>query len=357
MGSSEKFCLRWNDFESNISGAFRELREDKDFFDVTLACDEDQLQAHKVILSACSPFFRTVLRRNKHEHPLLYLKGVKYVDLVAVLNFMYHGEVNVAQEELNSFLAVAEELKVKGLTQNNADGGKPGGRIQAQNDLPKTNRLREPPERDLAPPAMKRPRPSVVAPVSRAPAGGSSFPGDDDIQEVMPVVKSEPVMQPEPVAQPVVQPVHQQQHTVTQHTIAHAQQEQEYEHEQQGGGVVADPNMEDYGAEAYEDYGYEGADNSYDGTMVEGAAMGADGNKAIEDLVLECMTYQGGVTGGALWQCEQCGKQDRDKSMMKRHIESRHFSFQQTCPYCGRTYKSRPSLQAHISQKHKGLKL
>ena len=83
---------------------------------MTLACDDEQIQAHKVIISACSPFFRAVLRRNPHEHPLLYLKGVKYSDLVSVLNFMYHGEVNVAQEELNSFLAVAEDLKVKGLT-------------------------------------------------------------------------------------------------------------------------------------------------------------------------------------------------------------------------------------------------
>jgi BTB/POZ domain len=124
MGSAEKFCLRWNDFESNISSAFKELREDKDFFDVTLACeDSDQLQAHKVILSACSPFFRTLLRRVRHDHPLLYLKGVKYLDLVAVLNFMYHGEVNVAQEELNSFLAVAEDLKVKGLTQGGGGSG------------------------------------------------------------------------------------------------------------------------------------------------------------------------------------------------------------------------------------------
>ncbi len=60
--SSEKFCLRWNDFESNISGAFRELREEKDFFDVTLACDdEDHVDAHRVILSACSPFFRYLI--------------------------------------------------------------------------------------------------------------------------------------------------------------------------------------------------------------------------------------------------------------------------------------------------------
>ena len=120
--SSEKFCLRWNDFESNISVAFRELREDKDFFDVTLACDDEQIEAHKVILSACSTFFRKVLRKNPHAHPLLYLKGVKFTDLQSVLNFMYHGEVNVAQEELNSFLAVAEELRVKGLTQGQQSG-------------------------------------------------------------------------------------------------------------------------------------------------------------------------------------------------------------------------------------------
>ena len=55
--SSEKFCLRWNDFESNISGAFRELRDEKDFFDVTIACEDEQIQEHKVILSACSPYF------------------------------------------------------------------------------------------------------------------------------------------------------------------------------------------------------------------------------------------------------------------------------------------------------------
>ena len=107
MASSEKFCLRWNDFESNVSTAFRDIREEKDFFDVTLACDDSsQVEAHKVILAACSPFFREVLRRNPHKHPLLYLKGVKYRELLSVLNFMYQGEVNVAQEELNQVTRV-----------------------------------------------------------------------------------------------------------------------------------------------------------------------------------------------------------------------------------------------------------
>ena len=119
--NSEKFCLKWNDFESNLSLAFRELREEKDFFDVTLACeDSSQIEAHKVILSACSTFFKDILKKNPHQHPLLYLRGVKHSQLVNVLNFMYLGEVNVAQDELNSFLSIAEELHVKGLTQGEA---------------------------------------------------------------------------------------------------------------------------------------------------------------------------------------------------------------------------------------------
>ena len=172
--SSEKFCLRWNDFETNISVAFRELREDKDFFDVTLACDDQQMQAHKVILSACSPFFRSVLKKNPHAHPLLYLKGVKYVDLVAVLNFMYHGEVNVAQEELNSFLAVAEELKVKGLTQN---GPSSPGRREPVVTGPKRQIVTDP----VPPPPPKRPRPPPPIAATE----------EEEIQEVA-SVKAEP---------------------------------------------------------------------------------------------------------------------------------------------------------------------
>ena len=119
--NSDKFCLKWNDFESNLSIAFRELREEKDFFDVTLACeDSSQIEAHKVILSACSTFFKDILKKNPHQHPLLYLRGVKHSQLVNVLNFMYLGEVNVAQDDLNSFLSIAEELHVKGLTQGEA---------------------------------------------------------------------------------------------------------------------------------------------------------------------------------------------------------------------------------------------
>ena len=121
MGSREKLCLRWNDFEANISSAFRSLGEEKDFTDVTLACGENQVEAHKVILAASSPFFKRILKKNPHSHPLIYLKGIKFSDVEAVLTFIYQGEVNVEETNLNTFLEVAQELEVKGLGSGKKD--------------------------------------------------------------------------------------------------------------------------------------------------------------------------------------------------------------------------------------------
>ena len=116
MASSEKLCLNWNDFAANITNTLHDLKEDKEFTDLTLVCADKQVEVHKVVLASSSKFFRRVLKNIKHSHPLIYLSGVKFKDLDAVLSFMYLGQVNLAQEDLNSFLAVAEELEVKGLT-------------------------------------------------------------------------------------------------------------------------------------------------------------------------------------------------------------------------------------------------
>ena len=135
---SEKFCLKWNDFESNFSSAIKTIREESEFCDITLASDTDQVSAHKVILSASSPFFKTVLRRNNHQHPLIYLRGVAFSDLEAVINFIYHGEVSVAQEDLNSFLQLAEDLQIKGLHQdqvNPGDGPASAGKAKTKQKL------------------------------------------------------------------------------------------------------------------------------------------------------------------------------------------------------------------------------
>jgi len=118
----EKLCLKWNDFQENAISAFGTLREDREFADVTLACEDgQQVEAHKVILASSSPFFLNLLRRNKHPHPLIYMRGLKSEDLVAMIDFLYFGEANIYQENLDSFLAVAEELQLKGLMGSGAE--------------------------------------------------------------------------------------------------------------------------------------------------------------------------------------------------------------------------------------------
>ena len=111
---SEKLCLQWSDFQENIKSAIGNLREDKDFQDVTLVSEDgQQVEAHKVILASSSPFFQKLLGRNKHTHPLIYMRGVKFEDLLAIVDYLYCGEANVFQENLDSFLAIAEELQLK----------------------------------------------------------------------------------------------------------------------------------------------------------------------------------------------------------------------------------------------------
>ena len=112
---SEKLCLQWNGFNKNVNSAFGRLRCDKEFTDVTLACEDGkQMEAHKVILAVSSSFFEKVLKKNKHPHPLIYLKGFQSQQFLSILDFLYFGEANVYQEDLDSFLAIAEEIQLKG---------------------------------------------------------------------------------------------------------------------------------------------------------------------------------------------------------------------------------------------------
>jgi len=304
--SSEKFCLKWNDFEANISSAFRELRDDKDFFDVTLACDEEQINAHKVILSACSPFFRNVLKRNPHQNPLLYMKGVRFQDLVSVLNFMYHGEVNVAQEDLNNFLAVAEDLRVKGLTQNQAGGsGGSSSSSSRQNVKPQPEPYKPKSE-------VKR---SVIP--SRPSASSAVVQDDDDIQEVVPV-KTEPA----PSQVDYQDPNHSQN-----------QQLQQFEGDMQY-------------EEGYDDYGQYDDSAIVEGTPGHDAAKG--GITKPEDFEKYLMS-----NGAGGYTCSLCSY-TKTRTLVRNHVESIHFpnTFTYKCDLCGKTFGTNNAFLMHKKRFH-----
>ncbi|XP_077555470.1 uncharacterized protein LOC144169907 isoform X8 [Haemaphysalis longicornis] len=125
MGS-QQFCLKWNNHQSNMLAVFEQLLSNEALVDVTLACEGLSLKAHKMVLSACSPFFQALFVENPCKHPIVILKDMRYMDLKAIVEFMYRGEVNVSQDQLSALLKTAETLKVKGLaevTGENKHGG------------------------------------------------------------------------------------------------------------------------------------------------------------------------------------------------------------------------------------------
>ena len=109
----EKFCLKWNDFQTNVSNTFRKLRTSDHFYDVTLVSDDQQqVSAHKVVLSSSSEYFKNILTSNNHSHPMLCLTGINSNDLKNILDFIYNGELQIYQDHLDNFLDIAQRFQL-----------------------------------------------------------------------------------------------------------------------------------------------------------------------------------------------------------------------------------------------------
>ncbi|KAK2704543.1 hypothetical protein QYM36_016819 [Artemia franciscana] len=117
MASDQEFCLRWNNHQSTLVSVFDRLLSTEIMTDVTLAAEGRSIKAHRLVLSACSPFFQEVLNSNPDKHMVIFLKDVPYEELRALVSYMYKGEVSVAQDRLTSLIRIAENLKVRGLAE------------------------------------------------------------------------------------------------------------------------------------------------------------------------------------------------------------------------------------------------
>ncbi|XP_037094519.1 longitudinals lacking protein-like, partial [Pollicipes pollicipes] len=112
----QKFCLKWDGFQSSVTSLFDHLRQDEELVDITLCCEGQKVRAHRMMLSACSPYFRDLLRNNPCQQMVFFLKDTSAADLLAIIEFMYKGSVNVAQSQLASFIKTAEMLQIRGLS-------------------------------------------------------------------------------------------------------------------------------------------------------------------------------------------------------------------------------------------------
>ena len=136
----EKFSLKWNDFHSVASTSFGMLRNEEYLHDVTLVTDDQhQVSAHKLVLSACSQYFKNIFKNNsKHSHPLLCLEGISSKQLSMIMDYVYNGEVQIFQEDLDQFLGVAQRFKIEGLL-GNEDATGENGNMQNEDNVMVSN--------------------------------------------------------------------------------------------------------------------------------------------------------------------------------------------------------------------------
>eukprot|EP00095_Tigriopus_kingsejongensis_P006100 maker-scaffold691_size110934-snap-gene-0.34 protein:Tk06100 transcript:maker-scaffold691_size110934-snap-gene-0.34-mRNA-1 annotation:"longitudinals lacking" len=293
MGSDlDNYCLKWNDFQAHVSGACHTLREEADFFDVVLGCDQSQgrtLQAHKVILAACSSFFKDILKQHEastvssHTSPFIYLRGVPFTHMAAILDFMYQGEVSVRQTDLSAFLAVAEDLQVKGLAQPGCDPIQP-----TPDELP----------------AAASPLPNIK--LEEPPSSPANpLASTSDFQSV----KVEPLIMDEAMEQ------------------------------------IVEGNPEDFLYETVEetDTGSEDPLHRNDETTLSAAGSPSWTNGEVVRLA-----------DGRGGQCLRCGKGFALFVTAVRHFKLSHFESENLpCPYCQSVMRTKSYLKDHLRRKHK----
>lgn len=119
---SGNISVNWDEFSANTCNSIKKLRTSNDFADVTLACEDgEQVEVHKLILAAASPVFKNLLLKNSHPHPIIFMRGVSLSAMDAIVDFLYFGEAEMDSEDLDPFLAIAQELKLEGLLKQPGD--------------------------------------------------------------------------------------------------------------------------------------------------------------------------------------------------------------------------------------------
>jgi len=303
---NQKFCLTWKDYNSHFCKEFGEFRKQEDFFDVTLACEENSVTAHKIVLSAASEFFKTILRKHKHEHPLIYLTEVKFRDLQSILDFIYTGETEVAERDLESLLATATRFKVKGLT----DSTSPGEGPESVKKKLKTELIVD--EKKCKMITTSPPMKTTITPVYHE---GTVIKSEVDSDNNMRAVRS---TEPIDIS-----------------SFLSPEEQQQFESE-----AVVHPS------------GYPRTVSN----VIDAGSVSQDYLSNKTELDRQCnelmvSSYDSSV-GKTVWQCAQCHYSSKLRYTVKEHVETHISGFSHQCPLCEKTCNTRNALRVHTIRKH-----
>jgi len=330
----ENYNLMWGDFTSNLSLTVKDLRNDADFLDVSIACEDDTIEAHKVILSAASPFFRNILKKNKHPHPYIYLNGIKLKDMKNLIDFMYNGEATVSHEDLDKFMSVAHDLKVKGLTRSDFSESSTkylAGALPVIDDAGATS-----PERK---PVASKTKPQQQRFINQTPkvvkaAAAQSFVTSPTGSAVMVPSPATVQFQTTPTYQLSVLP-DTQDYTVKREDLG-----------ENSKHVYLAPKPE--GTADNVITLHDGSQNLGQLATVAATPDTVNINEQISSLIIK---YRKEDTNKLVWRCSVCSRESDHLSNMRSHVEL-HIHVSRACDECGKTFNTKNSLRIHKYRNH-----
>ncbi|ODM99307.1 Longitudinals lacking protein-like [Orchesella cincta] len=362
----QQFSLRWNNYSQHIVTALEELRVDDELTDVTLSCEGQRVKAHKLLLSACSVFFKDTFKENPCKHPIIILKGVSFADLQAVIQFMYNGQVNVTQERLPSFLQTAEILQIKGLT-DSANSEKEETPVVTKK-RPQTfpaqasttvDSVRQ--DSDSRPPTPKRKRvigavpsaqsseltgtPSVISASGNTGGGGSSHSTSN---------------QSNPPPPPLI--AHNSENSRDGLPIKYEEQEQDLDDSHYDRNTLSEDNDNSFQDNGNDEIGVE--QNSLAalwaqttgllGTAVRGGAFDDQDSVDAKYQMMNSLIDSGGeeYNTQAGYVCPICNHVSRSAGGRSNHMQTHRDP--KICPICHQTFLRRDNLNRHIREKHQG---
>ena len=318
------------------------MRKDEDFKDVTLVCEGDKLvRAHRVVLASYSPFFKAAFARKKQsKQRKIFLKGIGAKDMASVLDFIYYGEVTMARDDVEEFLAVAEDLKVTGIvdgTTNNEENLEKTSNIDIihsknTNDLLKSvgHNFEEIETGLLTLEGTKKPL-------------SSSSPNTSIVESEHYIKKVEEVKTT----------------NITEQLCSVKVVEERIIHETQGKVFKNDGNEMEHKKMSRKEMkhilalSHKKSQNEVDkfpGTMVPQDVLVKE-NDEVKDLVSQIDSMM--MKQDGLWICKKCGKKRKDKHRIIVHVEGIHISgFYHPCSLCGKSLTSRTSLASHVRKFH-----
>ncbi|KAJ0182158.1 hypothetical protein K1T71_002880 [Dendrolimus kikuchii] len=372
----QQYSLRWNDFHSAMVSSFRRLRDEEDFVDVTLACAGATFSAHKVVLSACSPYFRRLLKANPCQHPIVILRDVHDKDMESLLRFMYQGEVHIGQEQLKEFLRAAQLLQVRGLTDVPPPAPVPtldqkaspsaSSWTETGSGGSREGREREPQQRE----GRKARRPEEGATGTPPPKRARS----SDLYQAQMKTRTEQLLAAQGASPDTM--------GTNGHELALFSQAMDTSQNPHMSGVSnnlsgdCDDSSSDGGASDTEgetrakqeplDYDDPAAmattngalPHNFPGLLNLPGFPGLPGPSGIPDNYGSCRRTQDLLRVRATdpRPCPKCGKIYRSAHTLRTHLEDKHTVCPgYRCVLCGTVAKSRNSLHSHMSRQHRGI--